>query len=96
MELVKEKELVKEDNLDEVAGGFATVSDPIYSLTENEVKVLKKAGYRLDRTNSGNYRVKYPNGTTIEPHVLGNMCNIIALAQKKDTGNGGWKLVFDF
>lgn len=72
------------NELGEVAGGFQQVSDPIYSLTNREQSVLKSMpGIKLERTNSGNYRVKYSNGTTIEPHVLSWMCKTIDTASKK-------------
>lgn len=75
MELVKE-EMTKED-LDAIAGGFQKVSDPIYKLEGNEEAVLRKCGYHIEKTNKGNCRVKYSNGTAIEPHVLENMCTVI-------------------
>ena len=71
------------DELGNVAGGFATVSDPIYSLTSREEAVLKGMGLNLEKTRSGIFRVKYSNNTTIEPHVLSWMCKTIDETSKR-------------
>lgn len=83
-------ELIKDEELEGTAGGFEKVSDPIYSLTFDEKKVLEKLGYRLDKTKSGNYRVYYSNGCTIEPHVLENMCKAIPIAKNLDNYSNRW------
>ena len=83
MEIKIEK--IDDQQLGEVGGGFSTVSDPVYSLTTKEHEVLKELGFNLKKTNSGNYKVYYSNGTTIEPHVLNYMCSAIGVASKKNS-----------
>ena len=83
-------EIVKDDFLEDTAGGFATVSDPIYKLTKAEEKVLSKAGYTITKTNKGNCRVT-KGGATIDPKTLEGMCRVVAIAEEeaKKNNNSG-------
>ena len=81
-------EMVKEDSLETIAGGFEKVSDPIYRLTTAEERVLKKAGYKIDKTNKGNCRVT-KNGKTIDPTALESMCQVVKIAEDEAKKNNG-------
>lgn len=68
----------KGENKLQAAEGFKQMSDPIYGLTSREQSLLKSMdNIQLDKTNSGNFRVRYTNGTTLDPHVLSIMCKAI-------------------
>lgn len=89
-------EIVENDSLETVAGGFETVSDPIYKLTLSEERVLKKAGYKIDKTKKGNCRVTDSRGNTIDPKTLEGMCKVVKIADDEASRRHGGRTFWDF
>ena len=65
---------LSENELEELRGGYEMVSDPIYILTDGEVKALNREGYTLKKTKSGNYRVMDDSGKTVDPSKVERLC----------------------
>lgn len=91
----KDEEIVcmSNDEIDNIIGGFAIVSDPIYKLTNEEEKGLKAAGYNLKKTNSGNYRITNEDGKMASPSEIQTLCKVINRCTKKDKSI--WSYIFD-
>ena len=68
---------VTEEELSKISGGYSVVSDPIYSLTSKEATALKQAGYKLKKTNSGNYRITDENNKMASPSEIAVLCKVI-------------------
>lgn len=91
---------MSENELEEIGRGYSVVSDPIYKLTESEERVLRKAGYNIKKTNSGNCRVTDSHGNTIDPKTLEGMCKVVGIAEqqaKNDNryrGRSFWDILF--
>lgn len=65
---------LSENELEELRGGYEMVSDPIYILTDEEVRVLNREGYKLKKTKSGNYRVMDGSGKAADPSKVERLC----------------------
>ena len=77
-------EILKNEEMENVSGGYEMVSDPIYKLTANEVTYLKEVGYKLTATKSGNYRIKDNSGKMADSNEIQIVCKTInKLVNKK-------------
>lgn len=94
MEIVKEA--LDEKELEELSGGYAVVSDPIYKLTPSEEKVLSLAGYRINKTNKGNCRVTDRFNQTIDPKTLEGMCKVVKIADDQASKGKRGRTFWDF
>ncbi len=68
------------NELEKICGGIDVVTEPIYSLSSKEVKVLSRLGYKLSKTSNkskSNYRIKDKHGDIANPSELKVICNAI-------------------
>ncbi len=72
--------VLTQEELANLSGGYEIVSDPIYKLTDKEARALSSVGYRLKRTNSGNYRIMDENGKMASPSEIATVCKVIKRA----------------
>ena len=79
------------DEIDNVIGGFSVVSDPIYKLTFEEKKGLEAAGYKLKKTNSGNYRIMDEHNNMASPSEIQTLCKVI----NRCKNNSLWSFIFN-
>ena len=99
MELLESNEKGEEivcmssEEIDNVIGGFSIVSDPIYKLTYEEEKGLRAAGYKLKKTNSGNYRITDEYGKMANPSEIQTLCKVIKRSAEKNKNI--WSYIFD-
>lgn len=81
---------LSEKDLEDLRGGYEMVSDPIYKLTSKESQALSQAGYKLKKTNSGNYRITDGNGKMVSPSEIEVLCKVINRLSNKPVGRTFW------
>lgn len=66
--------------LGKICGGIKVVAEPVYSLNSEEIKILSKIGYDLNKTtnkSNSNYRIRDKHGDIANPTELKALCNAI-------------------
>lgn len=82
--------VLTENEAKNISAGYSVVSDPIYSLTEKEAKIISSVGYTLTKTKSGNYRIKDENGKMASPSDVAVICKVIDKASTNKGGRTFW------
>lgn len=84
------KAVLTEEESANLGGGYEIVSDPIYKLTDKESRALSSGGYKLKKTNSGNYRIMDENGKMASPSEIATICKVVNRTSVGKRGRTFW------